>query len=270
MADFKKNEVRDFKERFEFKLTVGENIICQRYFKINNFNPLSLSSFELADVMRHLAAMVDDDLKDKSQVYLDIMAPMIFHTEQEMNEYFANPKTHAYVRGGHGIVVKENPEHDYAWKSYFDKDGNATGGCPMPLTFKFDDGEFGRELTDEDFVEYKLSFIDNGKDFLDNPKPKEVCATVWTGVYPKYVRNSIDLSNKRGRFDNVDVMTLGFDQYLVYKIFNGRQDLVYRIIKEIQVTCSNTDNSWYTTTESYRKPNGSTKVYKNVVEYKTA
>ena len=30
MADFRKNEVRDFKERFEFKLTVGENIICQR------------------------------------------------------------------------------------------------------------------------------------------------------------------------------------------------------------------------------------------------
>ena len=86
MADYRKNEVRDFKERFEFKLTVGENIICQRYFKINNFNPLSLSSIELADIMRHLAVMVDNDLKDKSQVYLDIMAPQIFHTEQEMNE----------------------------------------------------------------------------------------------------------------------------------------------------------------------------------------
>ena len=85
MAEYKKNEVRDFKERFEFKLTVGENIICQRYFKINNFNPLSLSSFELTNVMRYLADMVDTDLKDKSQVYLDIMAPMIFHTEEEMN-----------------------------------------------------------------------------------------------------------------------------------------------------------------------------------------
>jgi hypothetical protein len=112
MADYRKNEVRDFKERFEFKLTVGENIICQRYFKINNFNPLSLSSFELTNVMRYLADMVDSDLKDKSQVYLDIMAPMIFHTEEEMNAYYANPSNHRYIRGGHGIVVKENLEHD--------------------------------------------------------------------------------------------------------------------------------------------------------------
>ena len=267
MADFRKNEVRDFKERFEFKLTVGENIICQRYFKINNFNQLSLSSIELADIMRHLAVMVDNDLKDKSQVYLDIMAPQIFHTEQEMNEYYANPLNQKNIRGGHGIVVKENLEHDYAWKAVFNKNGDVVGGSVMPLTFKFDDGEFGRELTDDDFVEYKLSFIDNGKDMNS---PREVCSTVWTGVYPKYVRNSIDLSNKRGRFENVDVMTLGFDQYLVYKIFNGRQDLVYKIIKEIQVTCSNPDNSWYTVYDSYRRADGTEKVYKNVVEYKTA
>lgn len=243
MVDYKKNEVRDFKERFEFKLTVGENIICQRYFKINNFNPTSLKSLELTDVMRYLADMVDKDLKDKSHVYLDIMAPMIFHTEEEMNTYFADPYNQKHVRGGHGIVVKSNSEHDYAWRCFYDKEGNVTGGNVIPLTFKFDDGEFGRALTDDDFVEYKLSFIDNG---VDMNTPREVATIVWTGVYPKYVRNSIDLSNKRGRFENVNVMTLGFDQYLVYKIFSGRQDLVYRIIKEIQVTCSNSSDSWYT------------------------
>ena len=92
MADSKKqNEVRDFKERFEFKLTVGGNIICQRYFKINNFNPLSLVSEDLTDSMRYLADMVDRDLKDKSQVYLDIMAPRIFNTVEEMDKYFADP-----------------------------------------------------------------------------------------------------------------------------------------------------------------------------------
>ena len=237
MADSKKqNEVRDFKERFEFKLTVGGNIICQRYFKINNFNPLSLVSEDLTDSMRYLADMVDRDLKDKSQVYLDIMAPRIFNTVEEMDKYFADPYNCLDLRAGHGIVVKENKEHDYAWRVEYDDEGNVVGGHPMPLTFKFDDGEFSRPLGKEDFVEYKLSFFDEGR---------VVSSIVWTGVYPKYVRNSIDLSNKRGRFENVDVMTLGFDQYLVYKIFNGRQDLVYRIIKEIQVTCSNSDNSWY-------------------------
>lgn len=256
MADFRKNEVRDFKERFEFKLTVGENIICQRYFKINNFNPLSLSSYELTDIMRYLANMVDRDLKDKTQVYMEIMTPHVFNTEDEMNKYFARPDAYKEMRSGHGIIVKSNLEHDYAWREVRNEDGVAVGGYPNPLTYKFDDGEFTKVLTDEDYVEYKLAFYDNGR---------EVCSTVWTGVYPKYVRNSIDLSNKRGKFENVDVSSLGFDMYLVYRIFSGRPDLVYKIIKEIQVTCSNSDNSWYTVHDTYRRADGSEKVYKNVV-----
>lgn len=256
MADFRKNEVRDFKERFEFKLTVGENIICQRYFKINNFNPLSLSSFELTDIMRYLANMVDNDLKDKTQVYMEIMAPHVFNTEDEMMKYFARPDSYKEMRSGHGIVVKSNLEHDYAWREVRDENGNTVGGYPNPLTYKFDDGEFTKMLSDEDYVEYKLAFYDNGR---------EVCSTVWTGVYPKYVRNSIDLSNKRGKFENVDVSSLGFDMYLVYRIFSGRPDLVYKIIKEIQITCSNTDNSWYTVHDTYRRADGYEKVYKNVV-----
>ena len=40
MSEIKKSaaESKDYKERFEFELTVGNNIICQRYFRINNFN----------------------------------------------------------------------------------------------------------------------------------------------------------------------------------------------------------------------------------------
>ena len=146
------------------------------------------------------------------------------------------------LRGGNGIVVKDNLEHDYAWKHELDKDGNVIGGSVMPLTFKFDDGEFGGPLTDEDYVEYKLSFIDNGKEMNT---PREVCAITWTGIYPRYIRNSIDLTNKRGRYEKVDAYTLSFDAYLSYKIFGGRPDYVYKIIKEIQSTCSNED-SWYT------------------------
>lgn len=255
----KSGEVRDFKERFEFKLTVGDNIICQRYFKIFNFNPLSLSSQELGDTLRYLAKMIDTDLKDKSAIYLDMMCPQYFNTEDEMYAFFANPNNTRYMRGGHGIVVKDNAEHDYAWKHEVDEEGNVIGGSVIPLTFKFDDGEFSNPLTDEDFVTYKFSFLDNGK---------EVCSTVWTGVYPRYVRNSIDLTNKRGRFDKVNPFTLGFEAFLTYKIFGGRQDYVYKIIKDIQSTCSNPDNSWYTTSEVYRQNNGKDKVYKFELDWK--
>jgi hypothetical protein len=264
MTDFKKsNESKDYKERFEFKLTVGDIIICQRYFKVFNFNPTSLNSMELADTLRELARLIDLDLKDKTHVFMEMMCPQIFNTEDEMYEFFANPYNHRFMRGGHGIVVKSNTEHDYAWKHELDKDGNVLGGSVMPLTFKFDDGEFTKELTPEDYVEYKLSFIDNGPN-MDNPK--EICSTTWVGIYPRYVRNSIDLSNKRGRVDKTEIYTLGFESYMAYKIFGGRPDYIYKIIKELQTVCSNPDNSWYTVTDTYKLPNGKNKIYKYRVE----
>lgn len=238
MAETRKSpEARDFKERFEFKLTVGENIICQRYFKIYNFNPTSLKSEELADNMKYLAKMIDRDLKDKSAIYMEMMCPQIFKDEDEMYRYYADPYNRRGIRGGHGIIVKSNTEHDYAWKHELDEEGNVIGGMPIPLSYKFDDGEFTKVLGPEDYVEYKLSFLDDGR---------EVASAVWTGVYPRYVRNSIDLTNKRGRFDKVDPFTLGFENYLTYKIFGNRPDLAYKIIKEIQGACCNA-NSWYTT-----------------------
>ena len=243
MIETKKSvEAKDYKDRFEFKLTVGDNIICQRYFKIFNFNQKSLASEELCDTLRYLANMIDSDLKDKTAVYMEMMCPQIFNDEDEMYRFFANPANVRRMRGGNGIVVKSVEDHDFAWKHELDSEGNVIGGSVMPLTFKFDDGEFSAPLTPEDYVEYKLSFIDNG---VEMNTPKEICSTVWTGIYPRYVRNSIDLTNKRGRFDKVDAYTLGFEAFMSYKIFGGRPDFVYKIIKEIQGTCSN-ENSWYT------------------------
>ena len=33
-----------YKERFQFMLSINDNIICQRYFRINGFNAESLES----------------------------------------------------------------------------------------------------------------------------------------------------------------------------------------------------------------------------------
>lgn len=254
MAEIKKsNEAKDYKERFEFRLTVGDNIICQRYFKINNFNPTSLRSFELVDTIRSCAKKIHSDLVDKTQVYLSILAPRMFKSVEEMNEYFSKPENHYGFNVGEGIVVVGS-DVDYFWD----------GGGPRPSQFKFDDGEFYRPLTKEDEVEYKFAF------YVDE---KEACSTVWTGVYPKYIRNSIDLSNKRGRFDDVDKnYTMSFEQYLMYKLVEGRKDLVWGLIKDICYVCSlsNEDRTEYTIDGEYytREKNGpveDTKLYKNIL-----
>ena len=237
-------EARDYKERFEFRFTVGNNIICQRYFRINKFNPLCLSSLELADTIRTCARMIDSDLKDKTEKYLNMVAPRTFKNVAEMNKYFESEQHKDSMHLGEGIVLRE-PENapNYAWGK------NRT---PVQLTEKFDTTrEFITPLTEEDTATYKFAFYDNGR---------EVCSTIWEGTYPKYVRNSIDLSNKKGKVsDEEDIARLSFESYVLYKMVEGKSDIVFKLIKEICFTCSSEDNSWYTTSLSYLNDGKQTK-----------
>lgn len=245
MAEVKRQfeQALAFKERFEFRLTVGDDIICQRYFRIGNFNPISLKSNELADTIRGCAQTIDNDLKSKSQIYLEIVAPRIFDSMDEFEKYIANGKNRNGLIRGEGVVIRTVKDHDFAWNGV-DK--------LVPLDFKFDDGEFSEPLTDDDYVTYKFAFLDSGK---------EVCSTEWVGVYPRFVRNSIDLSNKRGRLDQEDIYRVGFELYILYKLVEGRNDLVWRLVKDICYTCSESDDFYTVTSEYVSRKDGEEKVY---------
>ena len=246
MEEFKKksNEPRDYKERFEFVFTTGGNIICQRYFRINNFNPTSLRSYELTSAIRECAARIDKDLKEKSQVYLELYAPRIFQTKEEMDAYIANRDNWRLFRYGEGIVIKGDNETDYAW---------AGNGVVKELGYKFDNGELSDFNEESVKTTYKFAFkVDE----------REVCAIEWEGYYPKFVRDKIDLANKWGKFSNVDVDRLSMEQYLLYKMAEGRSDMVYGLIKTICFACSIQNNSKYTTIDYTKEVS----VYNNKME----
>ena len=223
---------RDYRERFEFRLTVGDNIICQRYFKIPGFNPASLKSLDLVDVIRHCGETIDRVLKEKSAIYLDICAPQVFNTVEEMNEFYEKEENRKRIRLGHGIVVKNSPR-DYFW---------GKNDKPVPCSGKIPDTDYVSPLTDEDRVDYKFTFLVDGV---------ESCSYVWTGIYTKYIRHSIDLSNKNGRVRPEDAGKLSFEQYVDYRLVEGRSDMVFGLISNISEVCSYTKASDYITGYRY-------------------
>ncbi len=225
----KSNEPRDYKERFEFVLTTGGNIICQRYFRINNFNEKSLRSYELTSAIRECVATIDKDLREKTQVYLELYAPRIFSSVEEMNKFISKPENTKDFHIGEGIVVRGEKESDYAWV------GN---GQVMALGYKFDNGELSENSPESNKTTYKFAFKMDGR---------EVCSMEWDGYYPKFIRDKIDLANKWGKFKDEDADRLSMEQYLMYKIAQGRKDLVYGLIKTICFACSDFNNENYTT-----------------------
>ena len=229
-------EAKEFKSRFEFRLTVGNNIICQRYFKIPFFNPTSLCSYDLANIVRYCARLIDASLKLKTQIYLESVAPRIFKTEVEMRKYLANPNHWKGMVLGESIIVLDSAT-EFAWGK-----GNVPILSPTKLNAKT--MEIFTPLSDEDTVTYKFAFLDSGR---------EAVSTIWTGVYPKFVRNKIDLSNKKYVHEEAELPFLNYEDYLLHRMSAGGVDLNGKICKEIANVCSYKDNFDYTVEDYYGK-----------------
>lgn len=181
----KKVDNSNYRERFQFQLKVNDNIICQRYFKINRYNSDSLCSRELYVALDSCVELIEKDLEAKSRVYLwntlDTKTKLTGHAVGE-DGYLVNPVTYAET------PVKPWDEDEFV--------------KPWDVVFRF-------------------SFM------VDD---KTVYERIWDGSrYPKYVRNSVDITNSRSPYIMVQIMN------------NGREDLVVQIIKSICEVCSNED-----------------------------
>lgn len=227
----------DYKEPYEFRLLIGDSIICQRYFRINNFNPNSLKSVELTNTIRRCADMINEDLKSKTRVYTWHMAPLIFDNEEQMREWFSKPSNTNKVRFYENVLLKNEEGSEYAW------DGEKL----IKYDKKIFDGTFTNPLTDRDVLTYEFAFYVNGT---------KVVSASFEGVYPYYIRRNIDLSNNRGRFEGDDLTRLSFESYILNRLVYDRQDMIKRVVKEICDICGVTDNSYYTHVESFTKPDG--------------
>lgn len=56
--------------KFEFLLTLGGNIICQRYFNVKDHNPKARRSMDIHEYVKNICSEIEYDLKIKSSNYL--------------------------------------------------------------------------------------------------------------------------------------------------------------------------------------------------------
>lgn len=201
-----------FKERFQFILSIDGNIACQRFFKIKGLREESLSSKEFYDTVDYCVRLIKADLVSKSRAYM--------------------------------------------WY---------TNSMPIQLT--------GFDHTREDDPEYKRTYLDyyavaNETAFLDEDVPTgEECKIkftlkdgshvlyecIWDGsIYPKYVRNSVDLKNSDASYRDLEGNSLPFSVVLLKAMNSGKEDLVWKIINEIYKVCSSENyTDEYTLTDEY-------------------
>lgn len=216
------------KERFEFVLTINDNIICQRYFHINGFKPKSLYSQELKETFNYCVSLIKRDLRNKSAIFLKMTVPQIFESKEQMDEWVKHPSWELEVPS---FIVLKDSDEVYVWD-----------GEKVDLY----DGFFNRSeflVEDDDETnaknDLKLAFLDNGK---------EIISQVWDGnVYPRFVRNNIDLSNQKNRYDGNSIC----ESILIKAMIDGQKDLIPQIVKELCVCCSYEEGYDYTTRVNY-------------------
>ena len=61
----------DNTQKCEFILTLGKNIVCQRFFSVRNFNNIAANSLDLHYSMTNIVYEIEDKLKQKTLFLMD-------------------------------------------------------------------------------------------------------------------------------------------------------------------------------------------------------
>ena len=218
------------REQFEFILTINGNIICQRYFRINGFKRESYNSTDLVETIDHCVDLIDQDLKAKTAMYYNKTAPQVLEDEAEMETWAARHKGERLVRPVY--VVLRKSDTTYVWD-----------GEEITLYEKnFNKADYVADSNNHQEYTLKFAFCDNGR---------EVCSKIWdAGVYPRFIRTNIDLSNSKNKYKAEGVF-MPVERAIIDEFNASQPDLIPVLVKEICGVCSYDDPSNYETYVEY-------------------
>lgn len=223
-----------FKTPYQFRLKTNDNIIIQRYLHFpyeKNFNRRALCSVEFAELFHNSAGdgildVIRQELVEKSRVYM-------WYTREEPMKLT-------------GFVLNwpDYPEDD-------DKYGHAYSDVTLVSHNAGDAEEETVTLSDGRTVRKTyFTWPDGVKDsFADDSRPEswvtrftfeflvdDVVAYAYTWdatVYPRYIRNGVDLTNSDKFYSGVDPEYLHFNKAIVRRLNEGRPNHVKVLRDEI-------------------------------------
>ena len=218
------------RERFEFRLTVNDYIICQRFFRINGFKRESYGSIELISAIDKCVDIINNDLKDKTIMFLNYTAPMVFDTVKEMEEWCARPSN----------KTRETPV--FMVCKEFEGVKVLNWGEIRDYTKPFNRLDYLSDKNYENPCVLKFIMYDYGR---------EVCSKVWDGsVYPRFIRTNIDLSNSRNKYKFSDIFA-PMECFMIDRFNETHEDLIPILVKEMCNACSYDNVDDYTSIVSY-------------------
>jgi hypothetical protein len=196
------------KMKYEFLLRINDQIICQRFFDIFNFNPDCIYSCEFKKKFDQIIDMIKEDLTSKTRVYMYHVCPS-FADKRKLDEF------------------------------------QKAGFYKSELWSEIDD-EFipGAKKLEETLLVFEFKVM--GRTVMTagwsaNEYPKFIRSSINICNH-QFIQAT---PTSRIDFKKVDDNTLKYEHLLKKRIHMGREDLVPKIIKIFRDVCS-MENEYYT------------------------
>lgn len=230
--NLEENQIRV--ERFEFVLTVNDNIVCQRYFRIGGFRERSLGSLQLTEAVEKCVDIINEDLVEKSDIFNWYMAPQVFQNKEEMDTWVANHREKGdYNLEVPSFAVLRDTKEIFNWN----------GSEFLPWGAKFDTSDFDGTDPEQPCI-LKFSFLEN---------KNEVRSVSWdiSNICPRFVRSNIDLSNSKNKYEVDGVTKAPIESFLIKRYMKSRTSIIPKILNALSTACSYDDASEYVSYVDY-------------------
>lgn len=205
------------KESFEFVVTVGDNIVCQRYFRVGNYNETSLSSRKVLNAVRDCGNLIIKLLESKTRKYLHLTAPQIFNSVDQAVELMR--KHPNWVKANDYVYIKDT---ETLYQYYND--------ILNPSTSVFNHMDYLRcDYVENEITPCIFTFKYEGRTIGS--------MVIDMSPYPQFIRTNLDLTSSKNRYKNTDKFNMYYT-FLLDSINEGREDLVPVIVEKLSRACS--------------------------------